>query len=624
MSETKITALYERLSVDDQISGESGSITNQKKQLEDYAKAHGFRNIVHYTDDGVSGTRFGADRPNFTKMMDDIENGKVAVCLCKDVSRLGRDYLRVGMCMETMRVNGVRLIAINDGLDTINGEDDFTPFRNVLHEFYARDTSRKLKSSFKTKGMSGKHTTGFVLYGYYWDEKRENWLVDEESAEIVRSIFRLTMEGYGPYQISKMLKEQQRLIPALYQATKHNEGVNKSKEFKDPYNWSSSTVTGILSKHEYLGHTCNFKTRKHFKDKKSHYVDKSEWVIFENTHEPIIDQDTFDNVQRIRANVRRYPDGWGEAHPLTGLLWCADCHGKMYVHRMNNGKRIPYYTCAQYSKVPVGELCHSAHRINADVIMTLISDMLRAIADYSKNDRDEFIKAVTEAQTSQQNGDIANKNKRLAIAQKRAAELEKLICKIYEDSILGKLPEERYAALDEQYAKEQTTLAKEIKDIETALANFEKSRKSADKFIALVEKYENFDTMTTTMLNEFVEKIHVHERDRKGSIETTQQVEIFFNFVGRYIPPQLEPKELNPEELEEQRKIEERKNRLHQNYLRRKARGKVAEDYEKSKVKKKAAMDAMKNAIRAEDMAKGVFVPVSQLPKKEPKKATAV
>ena len=291
---------------------------------------------------------------------------------------------------------------------------------------------------------------------------------------------------------------------------------------------------------------------------------------------------------------------------------------------MNNGKRIPYYTCAQYSKVPVGELCQSAHRINAEVIMTLISDMLRAIADYSKNDRDEFIKAVTEAQASQQNGDIAAKNKRLAIAQKRAAELEKLICKIYEDSILGKLPEERYAALDEQYAKEQTALAKEIKDIETALANFEKNRKSADKFIALVEKYENFDTMTTTMLNEFVEKIHVHERDRKGSIETTQQVEIFFNFVGRYIPPQLEPKELTPEELEEQRKIEERKDRLHQNYLRRKARGKVAEDYEKSKVKKKAAMDAMKNAIRTEDMAKGVFVPVSQLPKKEPKTAKAV
>ena len=427
MSETRITALYERLSVDDQLSGESNSITNQKKQLEDYAKAQGFKNIVHFTDDGISGTRFGADRPGFTKMMDEIEAGNVAVCLCKDVSRLGRDYLRVGLCMETMRVNGVRLIAINDGVDTINGEDDFTPFRNVLHEYYARDTSRKLKSSFKTKGLSGKHTTGFVLYGYRWDEKRENWLVDEEAADIVRSIFRMTMNGLGPYQISQKLKEQKQLIPALYQATKHNEGVNKSKVFKDPYNWGSSTVTGILSKHEYLGHTCNFKTRKHFKDKKSHYVDKSEWVIFENTHQAIIDQDTFDNVQRIRSNVRRYPDGWGEAHPLTGLLWCADCHGKMYVHRMNNGKRIPYYTCSKYSKVPVGVQCHSAHRINAGVVMDLISDMLRAIAKYSQNDRNEFIKEVTQAQENQQNSDIANKKKRLAVAQNRAAELEKLI-----------------------------------------------------------------------------------------------------------------------------------------------------------------------------------------------------
>jgi len=475
---------------------------------------------------------------------------------------------------------------------------------------------------FKAKGMTGKRITGTVAYGYLWeDTKRNHWVIDEEAAEVVRSIFRMTMEGLGPYQIASKLKEQKILIPSAHLA-KHGEGVNQNKTFKDPYGWGSSTITHMLKRREYLGHICNFKTRKHFKDKKSHYVDESEWTIFENMHEPIIDQDTFDNVQRIRGNVKRYPDGWGEAIPLTGLCFCADCGGKMYVQRMNNGKRIPYYTCSQYSKVPVGELCHSAHRINAEVIMTLISDMLKAIADFSKNDRNQFIKAVVEAQESQQNGEVTTKRKRLVIAQKRASELEKLICKIYEDSILGKLPEARYAALDEQYAKEQTALAKEIKDIETALVNFEKSRKSADKFIALVEKYENFDTMTTTMLNEFVEKIHVHERDRKGSQQTTQQVEIFFNFVGRYIPPQFGEVELTPEEQEEQRKIEERKDRLHQNYLNRKARGKVAEDYEKSKMKKKAAMDAKKNALRAEDMAKGVFVPVSHLPKQEPKKAS--
>ena len=336
-------------------------------------------------------------------------------------------------------------------------------------------------------------------------------------------------------------------------------------------------------------------------------------------HEPIIDQDTYDNVQRIRGNVRRYPDGWGDAHPLTGLLYCADCHGKMYVHRMNNGKRIPYYTCAAYSKVPVGTKCTSAHRINAEVIIALISDMLRAIADYSKTDRAEFIKAVTDAQETQKNSDIARKKKRLVTAQARATELETLICKIYEDSILGKLPEARYAVLDEQYAKEQDALSEEIKGIEAAIAGHDKSKKSAVKFIALVDKYENFDTLTTTMLNEFVEKIHVHERDRKGSIETTQQVEIFFNFVGRYIPPHFGEVNLSPKEQEELRKKEELKNKLHQNYLKRKANGKVAEDYEKTKAKKKAAIDAKKNALRAEDIAKGVFIPVGNLPKKEPK-----
>ena len=617
MKDKKITALYERLSQDDQLSGESNSITNQKKQLEDFAKSQGFTNIVHFTDDGISGTRFDADRPGFTRMMDEIENGNVSICLCKDVSRLGRDYLRVGLCMESMRVNGVRLIAINDGLDTINGEDDFMPFRNVLHEFYAKDTSRKLKSAFKTKGNEGKHITGVVAYGYRWDEKRENWLIDEEAAEVVRSIFRMTMEGYGPYQVATKLKEQKVLIPAAHQA-QFGEGVNRNKKLIDKYGWGSSTIVHILKKREYLGHTVNFKTRKHFKDKKSRYVDESEWKVFENTHEPIIDQDTYDNVQRIRGNAKRYPDGWGEAHPLTGLLYCADCNAKMYVHRMNNGKRIPYYTCSAYSKIPVGILCDSGHRINAEIIMSLVSDMLREIAKQSKHDRAEFVKAVTEAQDEQHNGEITKKKKLLAAAQKRASELEVLICKIYEDNALGKLPDARYAALDEQYAKEQEKVSNEITSCETIINNHEKNKKSADKFIALVEKYENFDTLTTIMLNEFVEKILIHERDYKGRIETTQKVEIFFNFVGQYIPPSFVEIPMTPEQQEEIVKREERKAKVHKNYLKRKADGKVAEDYEKSKAKKKAKMDGMKKALRAEDIKKGVFTPVKNLPKSKP------
>ena len=285
---------------------------------------------------------------------------------------------------------------------------------------------------------------------------------------------------------------------------------------------------------------------------------------------------------------------------------------------MNNGKRIPYYTCSAYGKVPVGTLCDGAHRINAEIIMTLISGMLRDIAKQSKYDRAEFVKAVTEAQDEQHNGEIIKKKKQLATAQKRASELEVLICKIYEDNVLGKLPDVRYAALDEQYAKEQETVSNDITSLETIITNHEKNKKSADKFIALVEKYENFNTMTTTMLNEFVEKILVHKRDHKGRIETTQKVEIFFNFVGQYIPPSFGEVKLTKKELEEKRKLEERKAKAHQNYLNRKANGKVAEDYEKSKAKKKANMDSKKNALRAEDMKKGVFTPVKNLPKSEP------
>ena len=618
MRNEKITPLYERLSRDDELQGESNSISNQKKMLEDYARRNGLPNPTHFTDDGVSGTRF--DRPGFLAMMEEVEAGRVEAIVIKDMSRLGRDYLKVGQVMEILRQRGVRLIAINDGVDSLKGDDDFTPFRNIMNEFYARDTSRKIRSVFKSKGMSGKHLTGTVIYGYLWDEKREHWLVDEEAAAVVRHIFALAMEGYGPYQIATKLSEEKIEIPAVHLA-RYGEGVNKNKTFADIYRWSASTVVEILKKREYLGHTVNFKTRKHFKDKKSHYVDESEWTIFENTHEAIIDQETFDNVQRIRGNARRYPDGFGEAHPLTGLMYCADCGGKMYVHRTYNGKRVPQYTCGQYGKYPIGSLCPTQHRIKAEAVLTLIADMLRAIAEYSKNDRAEFIRTVQETQAAQQTADISKKRKRLAAAQKRAGELEKLICKIYEDNALGKLPDARYEALDAQYAKEQDALNTEIAELEKAVTGYEQSRKSAEKFIALIDKYENFDTLTNTMLNEFVEKILVHERARKGSQDTTQEVEIYFNFVGRYIPPAMQPVPLTPEEQEELRKKEERKDRLHRNYLRRKANGKQKEWEERYNAKRKAQMEAAKAAIRAEDMAKGIYTTVSQLPHQEPRRA---
>ena len=619
MRNEKITPLYERLSRDDELQGESNSISNQKQMLEDFARRNGLPNPTHFTDDGISGTRF--DRPGFLAMMEEVEAGRVEAIVIKDMSRLGRDYLKVGQVMEVLRQRGVRLIAINDGVDSLKGDDDFTPFRNIMNEFYARDTSRKIRSVFKSKGMSGKHLTGTVIYGYLWDEKREHWLVDEEATEVVRRIFSLTLEGYGPYQIACKLSADRIEIPVVHLA-RFNEGVNRSKPVKDPYGWGSSTIVNILKKREYLGHTINFKTRKHFKDKKSHYVSEDEWTIFENTHEAIIDQQTFDLAQKIRSNVRRYPNGWGEAAPLTGLLYCADCGGKMYVHRTNNGKRVSQYTCSNYTKVPCGTLCPTQHRINESAVLTLVSDTLRAIAEYSRNDRTEFIHTVQETQVAQQSADISKKRRHLATAQKRAGELEKLICKIYEDNALGKLPDTRYKALDAQYAKEQDALEIEIAELEKAVTGYEQSQKSAEKFIALIDKYENFDTLTNTMLNEFVEKILVHERSRKGSQDTTQEIEIYFNFLGRYIPPSLQPVPLTPEEQEELRKREERKDRLHQNYLKRKASGAQKRYEDKIKAKKKAEMDAKKALIRAEDMKKGIFSTVGQLPKEEPRKGS--
>ena len=618
----KITALYERLSrddfgKDDDQQRESNSISNQKAMLEEFAARQGFTNIVHFTDDGISGTCF--DRPGFLAMMKEVEAGNVEYLCIKDMSRMGRDYLKVGQIMEILRQRGVRLIAINDGVDSARGDDDFTPFRNIMNEYYARDTSRKIRSTFQSKGKSGKHLTGTVIYGYLWNEARDQWLVDPEAADVVKRIFAMTIEGYGPYQIASKLKEEKVLIPSAYLA-RHGEGVNKNKTFKDVYGWGSSTICNILEKREYLGHTINFKTRKHFKDKKSHYVPEDEWTIFENTHEPIIDQQTFDLVQKIRGNVRRYPDGWGEAAPLTGLLYCADCGGKMYVHRTNNGKRISQYTCSQYSKVPVGKLCTTQHRINEDVVLSLVSEMLKAIAEYAKHDRAEFVRVVQEAQSSQQTAEVRKQRTRLATAKQRVSELEVLLCKIYEDNILGKLSDSRYATLDAQYEKEQSELTAEISVLEKAVKSYEKHEKDADRFIALIDKYENFDKLTVAMLNEFVEKILVHERDRKGSIQTTQEVEIYFNFVGKFVPPAFGEVELTPEELEEIRKREERKDKLHQNYLKRKASGAQKRYEDKVKAKKKAEIDAKKAAIRAEDIARGVFVPVSSLPQREPQK----
>ena len=602
--ENRYVALYERLSHDDEQQGESNSISNQKRILEDYVLSHGMTVFRHFTDDGISGTRF--DRPGFQAMIEEVRNGNIEACIIKDMSRFGRDYLQVGTYMEELRKNDTRLIALNDNVDTQKGDDEFTPFRNIMNEWYARDTSKKVRSAFQAKNLAGKHTSSAVPYGYLKsEENKDQWVIDPVAAPIVKRIFQMTMEGKGPYQISQILSDEHIEIPAYYHQ-KLGIGLWQTREIKYPYQWGSSTIVHMLENPSYLGHTCNFKTRKHFKDKKSHYVDQDQWTIIENTHEAIIDQETFDNVQRLRKNIRRYPDGWGEAHPLGGLLYCADCCGKMYVHRTNNGKRIAQFTCSEYGKIPVGSRCPTQHRVNADVVMTLVKETLREIINFSKEDEDEFVKLVRNAVESQQTSEVSEQRQRLDQCRSRSEELDVLLCKIYEDNALGKLPDKRYAILEAQYTKEQEALDNEIVNLQNLVSGEESSPLSAGKFIALVKRYQDFDELTTTMLNEFVYKILVHEREKKGRPDSPQTIEIYFNFIGKFEMPREEHVP-TPEEIELAERQERIKQQRHEAYLRRKSTGWQSTYYWKNKRAKKEALDKKKEALRAEDRANGVY-----------------
>jgi site-specific DNA recombinase len=551
-------------------------------------------------------------------MMDEVNKGNVGTICIKDMSRMGRDYLKVGQVMEMLRQKGVRLIAINDGVDTFKGDDDFTPFRNIMNEWYARDTSKKIKSVFKAKGNSGKHVASTCPYGYLKDEHDGNhWIVDEEAAEVVRRIFRLTIEGYGPYQIAQVLEHDKVEIPGVHMA-RFGQGLHQTAKIKDPYHWSSSTIVSILRKPEYLGHTVNFKTAKHFKDKKSHYVSQDNWVIFENTQEPIVDQETFDLVQKIRSTVRRYPDGWGEIHLLTGLMYCADCGAKMYVHRTYNGKREAQYTCSAYSKVPVGELCKTQHRVSEKNVIQLITELLRSIAEYSRLDREAFIQTVRQAQEKQSTADILKLKQTVEADCRRLDELETLICRIYEDNILGKLPDDRYMFLSSSYEAERKKLTEEVKTCEQGIREYNENVRSADRFIKLIDKYANFEELTNPMLLELIDKILVHERDIKGSSKCTQEIEIYFNFVGRYLPPEF-AKEPTAEELAEIEAERKKHEKRHQAYLRRKESGKARAYYEaRIKDARKAEIESMKAAIREEDQENGVFYVVADCPEGQP------
>jgi len=570
----KITALYERLSRDDELQGPSNSILNQIQLLEEYAIKQGFTNIRHFQDDGYSGTNW--ERPGWNALMTEIQAGNVENVIFKDLSRFGRDYLRMGLYMEMFREKGVRMITVNDNIDTATGEDDFTPFRAIMSEWYARDTSRKIKSSLNSKGRNGKPLTSSPPYGYIKDPNdKYRWIIDDEAAAIVRRIFQMTIDGIGPWLIAQTLCNEKIERPSYYLGKQGLGNKCTTYNTENPYGWGGTTVARILGCLEYLGHTVNFKTNKeHFKDKRPKINPIEKRHIFENTHDAIIEQETFDTVQRLRQTVRRR-DTIGVANPLTGLLFCADCGAKLYNDRSRSHiehdhiaqkQRIrsprDNYTCSTYklAKSAFGDAC-SGHFITTATVHKIILDVIKNVATYAIKNEAEFIDKIREASTIQQATAAKSHKKQLTKNERRIIELDKFFRRAYEDNINEKLSNERFEQLSAEYEQEQTELKVQNETLRIELETFERDNLKADGFLELARKYANFDfdTLTNAMINEFVHKIIIYERVTDELGEKHQQVDVHLNFIGNFILP-LEAQQLpTAEELAEQERQRQRR-----------------------------------------------------------------
>ena len=562
-TEGKITALYERLSRDDDQVGDSNSIVNQKKYLESYAEQRGYTNLQHYTDDGWSGGNF--ERPAWKQLVTDIEAGKVAHVLVKDMSRIGRDYLQTGFYTEVMfRQHGVHFIAIANSVDSDDqNSNEFAPFLNIMNEWYLRDLSRKQKTAIRIKGESGKPTTNIAIYGYKKDpEDKFHWLIDEEAAAVVRRIFHLTLDGKGPYEIAKLLYEDQIETPCVYMG-KRGIGFWKNKEeFPNPYNWSGYIVGQILAKPEYMGDTVNFRYHKEsYKDKGSVRNPEEDWVIFRDTHEAIIDRETWELVQKLRKTPRRH-DSMGEANPLTGLIYCADCGAKMYNHRFRGDLEhgnYPYdaYECSNYKLASRNRtVACCSHYISTKAIQELLLETIRAASTYAISNQKEFLDKVRSASQIRQKEAAKEFRRKLNKDKKRIAELDTIIKKLYESFAVGRISDERFDSLLAEYEDEQKTLLSSAAETEQQLIAFEEDTDRAEQFLALAKKYTDFSELTTPMINEFVEKILVHAPEKVDG-DRVQEVEIYLNFIGHFEAP---APELTPEEEKRQENL--RKHRL--------------------------------------------------------------
>lgn len=567
LNSIKITALYERLSRDDELQGESNSITNQKHFLEDYARKNGFVNIRHFTDDGVSGTTF--DREGFQSMIAEVEAGNVAVIIVKDMSRFGRDYLKVGFYTEVMfKEKGVRFIAINNGIDSSNQQDsDFTPFLNIMNEWYARDSSRKIQAIFKARMQEGKRVSPSVPYGYRRDpDDKQHLIIDPEPAAVVRRIFKLVLEGNGVNRIADILYADKILIPSAY-AEKYYPENQHSKSFHDPIRWTNQTIIHILEKREYMGHTVLGKTiSESYKTKKRRKATEDELMIFENTHEAIIDEETWNNVQRLIETKRRPKKNGAPPCRLSGLLYCADCGSKLS-HRYNSRNKYDAdnsYGCSSYRQYTRN--C-TMHYIRVSVVENLILETIREVSAYALSNEKEFVKKVREASDVQQEATMKEYRRRLGKAKRRHEELDDLVKKLYESFATGKIPEKHFDRLLSGYDNEQTTLEAEMQELQTGLDRYGADSVRADRFLELVKRYTDFSELTTPMLNEFIEKVVVHEAD-KSTGDRVQKVDIYLNFIGAFTVPKMEDALTAEQEAREQRKLQARNREREQNRLR--------------------------------------------------------
>ena len=568
-TESKITALYERLSRDDDQAGDSNSIINQKKYLESYAAQRGYENCVHYTDDGYSGGNF--ERPAWKRMIADIEAGKVAHVIVKDMSRVGRDYLQTGFYTEVFfRQHGVHFVAIANSVDSDDqNSNEFAPFLNIMNEWYLRDLSRKQRTAIRVKGESGKPTTNSAIYGYKKEPgDKYTWHIDEEAAAVVRRIFRLTIEGYGPYEIARILFDDKIETPAVYFG-KQNKGVWKSKEeYPNPYNWSGFVVGQILSKPEYMGHTVNFRSHKlSYKDKNPVMNPQDEWLIFENTHEAIVDKETWELAQKLRKTPKRI-DTLGEANPLTGLVYCADCGEKMYNHRSRGGtENNPYpsdfFDCSSYT------LAHQkrtkaccGHYIGTKSLRTLILETIRSVSTYAISNQEEFIAKVRAASQVRQAEAAKDTKRKLNKDRKRHTELDIIIKKLYESFAIGRITDERFDSLLSEYEAEQKSLAAAIAEAKDSLMDYQEDTARVEQFLALAKKYTDFSELTTPMINEFIDKIIVHAPERNDG-DRVQEVEIYLNFIGKYELPAVE---LTEEEIKREAFLKKERARSRERY----------------------------------------------------------